>query len=121
MAVDLKVWRKVVEDVVSGIADEALQRRAWFGVGPEESSPDEEFCQFFDDAAIEEFLDRGDTGMNEQQLKAGRHLTRLMRELSDQTPEHVDPADLIDDPQWQKIREAAARFHTLLQTGNMAA
>ena len=69
MAVELKAWRKVVEEVVAGIADEALQRRAWFGVGPEELSPDEEFCQFFDDAAIEEFLDRGGTGMNKNKLK----------------------------------------------------
>ncbi len=115
MAVDLSAWRKVVEEVVGGIADEALQRRAWFGIGPEESSPDEEFCQFFDDAAIEEFLGRDDTGLNEQQREAGRHLLKLMRELSDHTPDHVKPSDLIDDPRWQKIREAAARFYKILQ------
>lgn len=115
MAVDLKAWRKAVEQVVGGVADEALQRRAWFGIGPEESSPDEEFCQFFDDAAIEEFLDRDDTGLNERQIKSGRHLVKLMRQLSDHTPNHINPADLIDDPRWQEIREAAARFHQLLR------
>lgn len=121
MAVDVKAWRRVVEQVVDGLADEALQRRAWFGVGPEESSPDEEFCMFFGDAAIEEFLDRDDVGLSASQLAAGRHLLKLMRELSDQTPDHIEPADLIDDPRWRRVRQAAARFLKLLQTGNMAA
>jgi hypothetical protein len=115
MAVDLKAWRTVLEEVVDAIADENYQRRAWFGIGPEESSPDEDICQFFGDAAIEDFLDRNDTGLNEQQLDAGRHLVKLMSELADQTPDHIKPSDLIDDPRWQKIREAAARFRKLLE------
>jgi hypothetical protein len=116
MAVDVKAWRRIVEQTVDGIADEALQRRAWFGIGPEESSPDEEFCMFFGDAAIEEFLDRHDVGLDAKQIEAGRHLLKLMRGLSDETPDHIEPADLIDDPRWQNIRKAAARFHKLLQT-----
>ena len=116
MAVNLHAWRKVVEQVVGGLADEALQRRSWFGVGPEESSPDEEFCMFFDDAAIEAFLERDDTGLDEGQINAGKHLVKLMNALSDQTPEHIEPENLIDDPRWREIRKAAARFHKLLQS-----
>ncbi|HWD60179.1 MAG TPA: hypothetical protein VG308_17975 [Stellaceae bacterium] len=121
MAVDVKAWRRVVEDVVAGLADEAMQRRAWFGLGPEVSSPDDEFCMFFGDAAVEEFLERDDTGLGAGQRAAGRHLFKLMRDLSDQTPEHIEPEALIDDPRWQEIRNAAARFAKLLHTGNMAA
>jgi hypothetical protein len=115
MALDLIAWRKLLEEVVDSIADEDLQRRAWFGRGPEVWSPDEAFCQFFGDAAIEELLDRNDSGLSEPQLRAGRDLMALMRELSDQTPEHIKPSDLIDDPRWRRIRKAAARFHKLLQ------
>ena len=114
MATDLNAWRDVLAGVVDCIADENLQRRAWFGLGPEVWSPDEAFNQFFGDAAAEEFFDRDDTGLNEHQLKAGKHLTVLMRELSDQTPDHVKPADLIDDPRWQEVRRAAARFQMLI-------
>ncbi len=116
MAVDLDAWRNVVREVVGAIADESYQRRSWFGIGPEESSPDEDICQFFGDAAIEEFLDRKDTGLEAPQIKAGRHLVKLMSQFAAQTPEHIEPAELIDDPRWRKIREAAARFHTLLKT-----
>jgi len=121
MAVNLNAWRTVLKQVVDGIADESLQRRAWFGIGPEISSPDEMFNQFFGDAAIEDFLKRSDTGLNDLQLEAGRYLTKLMRELSKQTAEHLDPANLIDDPRWRKVREAAARFTTLLATNTTAA
>jgi hypothetical protein len=114
MAVDLNAWRTVLKQVVGAIADEELQRRAWFGIGPEESTPDEDICQLFGDAAIEEFLDRTDTGLNQAQLEAGRHLLELMRQLSDQTPSHIEPDDLIDDPRWREIREAATHFYKLL-------
>lgn len=115
MPVDLKAWRKVVEQTVGGIADESLQRRSWFGLGPEVSSPDEEFNQLFGDAAIEEFLQRDDNGLNDLQAEAGRHLVKLMNDLLRQTPQHIEPDDLIDDPRWQRIREAAARFSALLE------
>jgi hypothetical protein len=114
-------WRTVVEQTVNGIADEDFQRRSWFGLGPEISSPDEEFNAFFSDAAIEEFLQRNDTGLNDLQTEAGRHLVKLMRDLSRQTPKHIEPADLIDDPRWKTIREAAARFSALLAMDATAA
>ena len=115
MPVNIDTWRRLIERVVGGLADEALQRRAWFGIGPEESSPDEEFCMFFDDAAIEEFLERDDNGLNDQQLQAGKHLVKLMNDLADQTPEHIEPENLIDDPRWGEIRMTAACFHRLLR------
>jgi hypothetical protein len=68
MSVDLEAWRKVVEQVVSAIADE--NRRAWFGVGPEVSGPDEAFNQFFGDAAVEEFLNRDDAKLNDLQVES---------------------------------------------------
>ncbi len=114
MAVDLKNWRTVVKQVVGDLANESLQRRAWFGVGPEESSPDEDFCQFFGDAAVEEFLDRRDAGLSHEQREAGRYLLQLMREIAAQLPQHVEPASLIDDPRWEKVRKAAQRFHQLI-------
>lgn len=114
MTENLGSWRTVIKQVVESIADESLQRRAWFGIGPEVSSPDEMFNQFFGDAAIENFLERSDTGLNDKQMETAKHLTKLMRELSKQTPGHIDPSMLIDDPRWRKVRKAAARFAAVL-------
>jgi hypothetical protein len=114
MPVNMTEWRTVIEQVVRGLADKEMQQRAWFGIGPEVSSPDEVFNQFFGDAAIEEFLVRGDTGLNVVQIQAGRELLKLMKDLSDQTPDHIEPSDLLDDPRWERVREAATRFVALL-------
>jgi hypothetical protein len=121
MPPNLSAWRKVIEQTVAGIADEDYQRRSWFGLGPEISSPDEEFNRLFGDAAIEAFLGRDDNGLNDLQAEAGRHLVKLMNDLSGQTPQHIEPADLIDDPRWKRIREAAGRFSALLAIGTKAA
>src|SRR5690242_20210690 len=117
MTNDIVAWRNVVKQIVDAIADENLQRRAWFGVGPEVSSPNEMFNQFFGDAAIEDFVKRNDAGLNDLQTQAARYLVTLMRELSRQTPESINPANLIDDRRWEKIRKAAARFSALLASG----
>jgi len=68
MPVDLNDWRHLVEQQIAWLADEGGQRRAWFGVGPETSSPDEDFCQFLDDARAEAFFARSDTGLNTTQI-----------------------------------------------------
>jgi hypothetical protein len=117
VSVDIDAWRKTIEQVVDGIADEQLQARAWFGIGPEESSPEEMFNQFLGDAAIEEFLGREDNGLNLVQIEAGWKLVKLMRRLSEQTPnfpEFIDPSKMIDDPRWMEIRETASPFSALL-------
>ena len=102
-------------------AFESGKRRAWFGVGPETSSPDEDLCQFLDDARAEAFIARNDTGLNTAQIAAGQHLAGLMRRVADETPDHIEPSDLIDDPRWRQIRSAAARTLEWLSQSRRAA
>jgi hypothetical protein len=112
MTVDINVWRQRVKEVVEGIADEALQRRAWFGAGPEEYTPAEAVEMFFGNAAMEEFLARADNGLDDAQTAAGWRLFTLMDSLTRGTKaEHwTDPSYLIDEPRWKVIRAAAAEF-----------
>jgi hypothetical protein len=117
MPVNIEAWRKIIEQGTDGIADEELQRRAWFGIGPEESSPEETINQLLGDAAIREFLSRKDTGLNELQIETGRRLIDLIERLLKEMPQgyrFIDPSKLIDDPRWNEIREAATRFSALL-------
>lgn len=53
---DMKMWRDQIRDEVDSIADEAGQRREWFGIGPVADSPIELFCRFFDNAAVSIFF-----------------------------------------------------------------
>ena len=112
MATDFDAWRAVVVGVVGGLADEASQRRSWFGIGTEISSPAEEFNYFFSDAAVDEFVEQA--MLDDPTRLAGRYLVKLMRRLSSETPDDIDPALMIDDPRWIEVRMAAADFLKLL-------
>jgi hypothetical protein len=114
MTVDIEAWRKVFKQVVAGLADEDSQRRGWFGVGPEQSSPAEAFNMFFGDVGSKELLARQDSGFTVPQQQAAHDLYNRMRKLSDETPARIDPNDLIDDPRWIEVRNAAARLLALL-------
>ena len=97
---------------MDSIADEAEQRRAWFGIGPAGDSPIELFCGYFDNAAVESFLRRADNGLTGEQTAALSRLTEMMDALSG--PETDDPHVLIDDPRWQAVREQASMTLKLL-------
>lgn len=114
ITVNVTAWRRVVKGVVEGIVDEAMQRRAWFGAGPEIASPGEAVDQFFGDAAIEDFLARSDNGLDEAQTAAGRRLVALMEDLLKETKpeEWMDPDYMIANPRWKAIRAAASEFAT---------
>ncbi|MCO5081986.1 MAG: hypothetical protein M9955_10070 [Rhizobiaceae bacterium] len=114
MTADMNAWGKVVREAVAGLADEAVQRRSWFGLGPEVSSPDEAFNQFFGDAAIEEFLKLPENGLNQQQHDACAALVEMMETLSKYTPQSISSDTLIDDPRWVAIRAQAAQVSRLL-------
>lgn len=116
MTADINTWRQLVKDAVESIADEALQRRAWFGAGPEVYSPTEAIEQFFSNAAIEEFLTRPDNGFDDAQTTAGWRLVRLVEGLLEETPyeQWSDPSYLIDEPRWKAIRTAAGEFSKAL-------
>lgn len=106
MPVDMKLWRNQIRDEVDSVADEAEQRRGWFGIGQVGDSPTELFCGYFDDAAVESFLRRADNGLTSEQAAALSQLTEMMDALSG--PETDDPHVLIDDPRWQAVREQAS-------------
>lgn len=116
MPADMQVWRKLVVDAVGSLADREFQRLAWTGVAPSVMfTRDDLFICFFDDAAIDDYLLRKDTGLSELPIQALKHLRDLMEELSVQTPIHVRERDLpLDDPRLIHIRTAAARFLALL-------
>jgi len=107
VAEDMAVWRGLILDEVRSIADEEQQRKTWFGEGPWVDSPTEQFCAFFDNASVPEFLAHSDNRLNEQQKLHLTQLSALMRYVSDSIHGFIRPVDLIDDPRWEEIRKQA--------------
>jgi hypothetical protein len=112
---DFKAWEAMILHVVVQISDGEYQRLSWFGKGEFISSPDELYSGLFDDAMIEEFLETYGEELTEDQNQAGKELVRQMSQYAALTPENLDPAEVIDDPRWQDIRELASSFLTAMK------
>jgi hypothetical protein len=118
---DFAKWRHAVVDVASQIADAAFQERAWFGRSATEvSSPDELVCQLFDDLQFEQFLSKHASALGCDQEAAGRALVNLLNDYLAQHPEEFDTTSVFHDPEWQRIRDAAARFVRSMKAGDPA-
>lgn len=103
-------WRHVVFDAIEAVSNLDLQKRAWFGVGTEQSSPDEMINQLLGDAALEDFLRLESNDMSEEQIRVGWELLRETNLFVDGTPDFLKPADVINDLRWVNIRMLATAF-----------
>lgn len=103
--------------VIKEISDQEFQERIWLrGEGPEISSADELFCNFFDDINIEEVMKNYKKyEISNSQLNLLQKLYKLMREYSDNSPITLDPIVVLSDPKWQKIREFANEVYKELK------
>lgn len=111
-------WIGQIVDVAREIASREFQERAWFGIGPEVSSPDEMYNSLFEDNTFDLFLEKYAATLTPRQTKAWSDL-RCKREEYDQQPEKLDPHRVINDPEWQNVRESAAHFVTAFETSKM--
>jgi hypothetical protein len=101
-------WKANIIGVLERIADERYQRLAWFNNHPEVSSPDELINQLLGDFQFEKFVT-----LNECRLCGHAHdsiseFTNSLIIFCDSTPQFLNPFEIIDNPSWIKIRQAAA-------------
>jgi hypothetical protein len=105
------IWGKNLLMAVQNVADEAYHRRAWFGLGPEVSSPCEIFNILFDDAGMEQFLTKPPAYASHATLA---QLSRLRDEMELLDVDEDAARTLIDSPAWTEIRELARAAAELL-------
>jgi hypothetical protein len=60
---------------------------------------------FFDD-----FFKTYSSGFTSEQVTAWNQFKQTFEEYGDKLPSYPEPRMVIDDPDWQLVREAAARF-----------
>jgi hypothetical protein len=105
-----EVWKKHILDVVSRIADQKYQEKTWFGKSEKISSPEELYCELFDDYMYEDFLNSPIVNLNSSQKKLGRELKIKLDQFSIKYGDFTDPKKVFKDPLWDKIRKSAKSF-----------
>jgi hypothetical protein len=103
------LWRQSVLYAAQRAADRTYQERVWFGHDPQRrDSPDDLICTFTDDLVFDKFL--LDPQLSQCEREAAARLYKAVEEYADSTPQVLKPADVIDDPQFERVRIAAREF-----------
>ncbi len=105
--VDNDTSRPSLKWALQGIADEQMQRRAWFGLGTEETSPDEAVNQFYG-FDMDGLLASG--RLSEPQKRSLTVLRKKMDAFCAATPEFLKAEDVVDDPRWGELRQLASEL-----------
>lgn len=93
-------------DAARRAADRTYQERVWFGHDPQRrDSPDDLICRFMDDLVFEKFL--LNPQLSPRDREAAGLLYKAVEEYADSTTQVLTPADVIGDPQFERVRIAA--------------
>lgn len=103
-------WKNAVLDVVRRVSDESYQRATWFGDGTIVSSPEEIYCELFDDLMYEDFLTSTDVPMNEHQRSLGIILRDALNQYADSFDQTIEPEKVFHDAQWAQVRSLAKNY-----------
>jgi hypothetical protein len=112
MSMTTEKWLQAIRGVIAKIADKDFQERAWTGKGPEVSSPDEMYCQLFDDLMIEAFVEQVE--LTPAQTRGIETLIEKMETVPAASPDSIDEKLLLADPKWHEVREFAKELYQLL-------
>ena len=103
-------WRLGVISVVRNLSDRDFQASAWFGKSELISSPEELYCQLFDDFIFDDFIQSTEINLTIQQKQRALALKNRMEETAQHLDIRKDPKEIVDNPLWVEVRAEAKRF-----------
>ena len=110
----------MVKEALAELADAEYRERVWLAADGEVSSPEESFCQLFDDSGLGHALDSGGGAFNASIDDKLRALDQLPTKAAAGTPA---PRDVLDHDEIDVVRglAAAALFEIIrLEAGSSA-
>jgi hypothetical protein len=110
MSLSHEKLRGLLKEALSLLSDEAYQRRAWLGVGPEVSSPDEMVNDLLGYLDLKAYVS---AEVSRSSLAGETEI--LLRQLG-AYPEDLllQPRMVLQDPRWEAIRDQSRKVVALL-------
>ena len=98
------------------IASRARQEETWKAGGDLMSSPDEVYLALMEDCTADLFFETYGATLTEEQMQCWRDLKTRLTSYYDKMPLYPDPAQVLTDPEWELVRQAARRFLHVFQS-----
>ena len=109
-------WLEIIRRELVDIADRSFQAKAWFNPGPDGpvSSPTEMISMLLDtydfgNGAQEAYLD-----LTDAQRAACADFSKMLEAFGRGRKKQLTDRQILDDPEWEKIRQAAAELLKIL-------
>jgi hypothetical protein len=103
-------WLRRIVTTANQIASRDFQEEAWFPGGKVRSSPEEEYLTLIEDLTFDLFYEKYGNGFTEQQVERWSDLRQRLEKYYDRLPKNPDPRKVLDDPEWEAVRQSARRF-----------
>jgi hypothetical protein len=108
-------WLNSILAVAKETASREFQREAWLSGRPSTSSPTEIYNQLFDDYTFDLFYETYSKDFSAEQGNAWKEFKDQLESYGNKYDEFPNERVVFDDPDWQLVREAAARFAAVFE------
>lgn len=112
--IEKNIWISQIKKIIKDISDLEYQKRAWLGIGPEVSSPEEIYCTLFDDFMVEDFLRSDEIELSEMQRSLFRKLIKDMESIAEKYSQKFEPKILLRDEKWLELTKLASELFKIL-------
>lgn len=103
-------WLGCIVDAAQHIASREYQEEAWFPGGRVVSSPGEVYQVLMEDCTYDLFFETYGKTFTSGQTQCWKELRFWLEDYYDKMPRHPDPRRVLDDPEWDLVRQAAENF-----------
>jgi hypothetical protein len=103
-------WLNRILEVARETASREFQEEAWLSGRPSTSSPTEIYNQLFDDYTFDLFFETYSKDFTLKQTTAWTEFKLCLEKYGKKFPVFPNERIVFEDPDWQEVREAAARF-----------
>jgi hypothetical protein len=103
-------WLSCILGRARAIASRAHQEETWKAGGDLVSSPDEVYQALMEDCTADLFFETYGTTLTEEEMRCWRDLRTLLTSYYDKMSLYADPAQVLTDPEWELVRQAAGKF-----------
>jgi hypothetical protein len=107
-------WLEIMKPELEEFAERDIQQQMWFGGHSEISSPTELICTLLDTYSFEDAVQEPDLELSEAQRTACLKFAQMVRGYARGHQGRFNEHEVIDDPDWEKIRVAAKELIKIL-------